>query len=1202
MLPLSSSQEIVWLHEQVQPGSRAYNFTAVLDLWGSLDPEALRRGLAATLDRHPGLRLELVAVPGAVPGQRVAPACPPRLRTVDLGGEADPEAAFQELLRTEAETPLDTHEAPLLRWTLVRLADDRHRLIHVEHHLIHDGHSFAILLRDVFTVYRAHVLGEPVALPPAPSYADHVRAQAAERAARRARETGGTGETRQTGEADESLEFWTEELREVSYDLPLPGLTRPGTRRRHHGGQLRQSIGADLAERLRAHARTRGLTPFATLLGLFAELLRRHSGRSRMVVGTAVGNRPRGFEDAVGMFVNTIPLALRLDPAAPAEEMTDEVTDTLIRALPHQEIPVQELTRALGLHTSGADNPLFGVMFSAHDAELPEIDVPGLDVTLFEGFNTGTTRFDLDVVLLPDDRRGVSPRHGAAGMTLVWDYDADLFGADVVTLLAERFAGLLRAYLADPSAALADLAPPPVPPAPAPVPAPAPAPVPVPESESESVPSGLVPVSSGPVPAGAAGGDPLDAGAAAPAGRDLLDPVAAQDPARPALLAGDRCLSYGELDALVASLAGRLREAGVTAGQPVAVVLPRGADAVVALLACLRTGAVYCPLSPSDPPARLELLLSRLAPALVLTAPGAPVPVPDGLPTAQVGSALTPADGSPFPRARAAATVPGAAYLIHTSGSTGTPKPVAVGRAALENHLTGVADRFGLVPGDRALLFAQPSFDVSLEEVLPSLHAGACLVVPAYEVPTGAELAELLAAARVTVANLPTSYFLAVRKELAGALEAGHWTPRLLALGGERLPAEVMRAFRAGTDARLLNVYGVTEAAISTTVHEITAESLLPVSPEGPVSPDDSDGALAAEIPLGTELPGETVHVLDAHLRPLPDGAVGELAISGAGLAEGYPGNPEATAARFVSVEALGGRRAYLTGDLGYRGLDGRLYFLGRRDHQVKLRGHRIELEEVEAAASAALGGRSCAVVLDREAPGGPRLVGFLEAAGSDADWDEQALYAELSRRLPGALVPARWTLLATMPTLAGGKPNRAELTRAAAALDRDEPGTEAAGGGLSGTAGSDAEAAGSEAAGAGAKAAGLEREAGRAEFGTAGYGSGALPGEPDAPDAPVALDGPVAASAGDDPMTALLADGWRAVLGHGRFDATSHFFRTGGHSLLAAQLAAWLEPHLGQRPPLRLIFQHPVLADQADALAATATTVTAATSTRTES
>ncbi|MGW2792813.1 non-ribosomal peptide synthetase [Streptomyces sp. NPDC001251] len=1053
MLPLSSSQEIVWLHEQVQPGSRAYNFTASLDLWGTLDVDALRSGLTATLARHTGLRLELVAVPGAMPGQRVAEVCLPRLRTVDISWEADPEAAFEKLLRGEAETPLDTFEAPLIRWTLVKLADDQHRLIHVEHHLIHDGHSFAILLRDVFSVYRAQVLGEEIELGTPSSYADHVRARA---------------EDVRSEELSASLAYWTDTLRDASYDMPLPGLTRPGARRRHHGGQLRQSIGADLAERLRAHTRERGLTPFATLLGLFAEMLRRHSGRSQMVVGTAVGNRPRGFEDAVGMFVNTIPLRLDLDASAPAEDAMDEVTDTLIRALPHQEVPVQELTRSLGLHTSGADNPLFSVMFSAHDAPLPELDVPGLEVTLFEGFNTGTTRFDLDVVLLPDDRRGVSLRHGTAGMTLVWDYDADLFGEQVARLLADRFLDLLRAYLDAPATALGDLA------LPTTFPEPEPAPV-------------------------------------VPADRDALDPAAGQDPSLPALLIGARRLTYGDLDARVTSLATRMRAAGVTAGQPIAAVLPRGVDSVVTLLACLRTGAVYCPLSPSDPAARLELLLERLAPALVLTTGNSPVRVPEGLPSAHL-------DAPTLPAARPADTVPNTAYIIHTSGSTGIPKPVAVGRDALVNHLTGAAERFGLGAGDRVLLFAQPSFDVALEEVLPSLYAGACLVVPEQDVPTGGELAQLLASARVTVANLPTSYFLATRDDLLPVLKEERWTPRLVVLGGERIPADVMRAFFAATETEtgtpfsVLNVYGVTEAAISSTVHEITRDSLV----EG------------AEIPLGGELPGERVHVLDAGLRPLPTGAVGELAIAGAGLAEGYVGNPEATAARFVTVEALGGERVYLTGDLGYRGQDGLLRFLGRRDNQIKLRGYRIELEEVEAAASAALGGRSCAVVLDKDAAGGPRLVAFRERADEAAEWDEQALHTELANRLPAALVPARWVLLDAMPTLAGGKPNRVALARLAAEQ---------------------------------------------------------------APAAPIEEAPPTADPAlSRDPAVALLAEGWREVLGHDRFEESSHFFHIGGHSLLAAQLAAWLEPRLGERPSLRLLFQHPVLADQARALGATAT------------
>ncbi|MBC2878716.1 MULTISPECIES: non-ribosomal peptide synthetase [Streptomyces] len=1031
MFPLSTSQEIVWLHEQMLPGSRAYNFTATLDLRGDLDEDALRAGLAAVLDRHPGLRLELVETSGGLPGQRIRESCPPRLRTVDLSAEDDPEAAFARLLRTEAETPLDVHEAPLLRWTLARLADGHHRLVHVEHHLVHDGHSFAILLRDLFTVYRAHLTGEPVDLPEAPSYAEHIAAASGP----------GREERRAAG-----LAHWRGELDGATFDLPLPGLTRPGARRRHAGAQLRQTVEPELAERLREHSRSQGHTPFSTLLALFAELLRRYAGRTDLVVGTAVGNRPAGFEETVGMFVNTIPLRLRLDPEAGADALVDDVTDGLIRALPHQDMPVQVLTRELGLHTSGADNPLFDVMFSAHDAVLPETEVPGLDVSLFEGFNTGTTRFDLDLVLIPDDRRMVGPRSGAGGMTLVWDYDRDLFDEETARLLADRFLRLVRAYLDAPSAPAAALDPEPAPEAAA-----------VPANDAE----------------------------------DVLDPLARHGAGRVALLSGARKLTYGELHSMADELAGRLTAAGVRRGQPVAAVLPRGVHSVVTLLACLRTGTVYCPLSPNDPADRLETLLRRLRPALVLTDRESALSLPaEGLPLALL-------DGPDFPAAEPAEPLADAAYVIHTSGSTGLPKAVVVGRAALAHHARVTAERYALSPEDRVLVFAQPSFDVALEEVLPSLLAGSCLVLPQREVPTAAELVAVLASRRVTVANLPTSYLLATRAKLTEALRDGMWAPRLLVAGGERLPAAALREVLDATDATVLNAYGVTEATITSTVHEVVREGF-----------DE-----AAEVPLGAALPGVGVHVLGAGLRPLPAGAVGQLAVSGACLAEGYLGNKEATESRFVRVPALGGERVYLTGDLGFLGRDGLVRFLGRHDNQIKLRGYRIELEEIEAAASAELGGRSCAVVLGRSAAG-PCLVGFLDGG---AEPDQVALHRALSGRLPAALVPSRWIRLESMPLLSGGKPDRTALARIAETAEETAP------------------------------------------------------------------EQPETAA---DPAVELLAEGWREVLGHDRFTPSSHFFQVGGHSLLAAQLAAWLEPRLGGRPPLRVLFQNPVLSEQAHAVA----------------
>jgi non-ribosomal peptide synthetase component F len=207
-------------------------------------------------------------------------------------------------------------------------------------------------------------------------------------------------------------------------------------------------------------ARRNGHTPFSVLLALFAELLRRQCGCHDLVIGSAVGNRAPGFEETVGMFVNTIPLRLRLAPQGPAIEAVDEVTDSLLRALPHQHVPIQDLARELGLHSAvGLDNPLFRVMFSADDATLPEIDGLDLQVLIHSGYNTGTSRLDLDLVLTPDSRRTVNPRTGPAGMILEWDYASDIFNGDEIAALQHDYLALIQSYLAAPTAALAELAP-----------------------------------------------------------------------------------------------------------------------------------------------------------------------------------------------------------------------------------------------------------------------------------------------------------------------------------------------------------------------------------------------------------------------------------------------------------------------------------------------------------------------------------------------------------------------------------------------------------------------------------------------------------------------------------------------------------------------------------------------------------------------
>ncbi|GGU96722.1 hypothetical protein GCM10010211_75070 [Streptomyces albospinus] len=445
MFNLSRSQEIVWLHEELFPDSRAYNFTAALDLRGPLDEPALRQSLATVLARHEAFRLELDPE-DFPPKQRVNDACALRYRTLDLTRTENQDAAFEELWRAQHDEPFDTAEAPMVRWTLIRLSEDHHRLLQTEHHLVHDGWSFGLVLRDLFTTYRALAQGIPAELPKPRSYVDHVRQSVA------AEEL--------PGHQDEAVAYWRTALDGAAFDLPLPGLVAPGrVRDIPHGDQLRQLLEPALAERLRSAARRNGHTPFSILLTLFAELLRRQSGRDDLVIGSAVGNRPPGFDETVGMFVNTIPLRIRLRPEDSALDAVDDVTEVLIRSLPHQGVPVQDLARALGAHsTAGLDNPLFRVMFSAHDAPMPHVEGLDVEVSIHEAFNTGTSRFDLDVVLIPDSRRTVNARSGPGGALLIWDFATDLYDIPQIAALQRQLAALLEAYLADSEAGLGDLA------------------------------------------------------------------------------------------------------------------------------------------------------------------------------------------------------------------------------------------------------------------------------------------------------------------------------------------------------------------------------------------------------------------------------------------------------------------------------------------------------------------------------------------------------------------------------------------------------------------------------------------------------------------------------------------------------------------------------------------------------------------------
>ncbi|WP_329571195.1 non-ribosomal peptide synthetase [Kitasatospora sp. NBC_01266] len=477
----------------------------------------------------------------------------------------------------------------------------------------------------------------------------------------------------------------------------------------------------------------------------------------------------------------------------------------------------------------------------------------------------------------------------------------------------------------------------------------------------------------------------------------LVEAAVDRWPTAPALSAAGLRLSFAEAETHANRLAHRLIARGAGPGELVALLLPRSADMVLAQLAVAKAGAAFLPVDPNYPDERIELMLRDAAPALTLDAKevaallAAP---PDGVP------AHRPTDAD---RTRPL-DLDDPAYVIYTSGSTGTPKGVVITHRGLAAFAAAEAEHYQVAPGDRVLAFATPSFDAAVLELCMALPHGARLVVPAPGPLLGAQLAEVLRAERITHTLLPPAALATVPSDTPGTLP----DLKTLVVGADACSADLVA--RWAPHHRMVNSYGPTEATVVATWS----------------APLVADGAAP---PIGRALPATGAYLLDARLRPVPDGVAGELWLSGPSLARGYLGRPGLTAARFAA-DPFGppGSRMYRTGDRARRDSQGELHYLGRTDHQLKLRGHRIEAGEVEAALVRHPAVLDAVVSVREDEPGLPRLVAHLLAApGAQAPTGAE-LRALAARRLPGYMVPSAFAVLDRFPLTENGKTDRAAL------------------------------------------------------------------------------------------------------------------------------------------------------------------------------
>ncbi|MFI6137124.1 amino acid adenylation domain-containing protein [Streptomyces griseus] len=963
--PLSAAQRQFWFLWQQDPeSSGVYNVPMALRLRGAINAGTIDLALRRIIERHAVLRTRYVD--GEAGSDGPVAVTSPNATGFSLAVEdvtalpADErEEAARAIVDRRATHDFDLAAELPLRAVLIRLDDEDHVLAVIVHHIATDGASVEILFREFAAISRAVQEGEPLALPELPvQYADYARWQQS-----------GTGAERLA----EGLDFWGAWLdgADPSLDLPTDRL-RPADGQRS-GGRRRRRIEPELAERVHAFSREHGVTPFMTLLTGLGLVLRRYSGKSDLLVGTPAMNRPTAeTEHLIGCFANTLALRLRLDAGHTAAEAVRRIRQDVTAAYEYQDVPFEKVVARTGTERSLDRNPLFQVMF-VYQRVADGFGLPGVEAETFDTHN-GTAKFDLDFSLLD----------GPRGIEMSCEYDAGIFTAQRIDRMLAHLEQALVTLIEAPDTSVADLG--------------------VLTAEEE-------------------GRAALEWNATAadfPRERTLPDLFAEQAAARPdapAVRTPSGTVSYGELARRSSQLTRVLARRGVGRGEVVAVAVERTADLPLAVLGVLGTGAAYLPVDPDQPAERLTMMLQDAGVRAVVTT-GA---VHDRLPAVDVPVLVLDADEvcreldteSDAPVA-CPADAGDLSYMIFTSGSTGRPKGVLLDHRGRVNNFHDFNRRFDISTGDAVLSVSSLGFDMTAYDLLGTLIAGACAVLPAPERDRDpSHWLDLMREHRVTVwHSVPALLGLLLDGMDDLGVEA---LPdlRVVLLGGDWIPVTLPGRLRTrARDARVIGLGGATEASMDSTIFEIEQ-----------VDPGWQS------IPYGVPMANQTAYVTDGDLRLVPQGVPGELYLGGTGLAWGYADAPGQTADRFPPNPFSGvpGDRMYRTGDLARYRPDGSLELLGRVDFQVKIAGHRIELGEVEAALRDRPGvGRAvaAAVTIGEQR----RLVGYVVREEGAGPVDTTAVREDLATRLPGYMVPAFLVELAELPLSPNGKVDRGRL------------------------------------------------------------------------------------------------------------------------------------------------------------------------------
>ncbi|MGB8402632.1 MAG: amino acid adenylation domain-containing protein, partial [Mycobacterium sp.] len=886
ILPVTPLQQGLLFHARTAPSADSYAVQFDLTIAGRLNPDRLHDAVRTVAARHPHLAARFSDELGV----QIIPAEPEIVwQIIDLE-----EGEVAGLAATERAAVCDLAGRPPFRVALVRVADDRYRLVLTNHHIVLDGWSMPILLGEIFAGYYGHRL--PAAVP----YRRYV-----------------------SWLAERDLEAARVAWGEVLAGFVTP--TQVGSAHRFGSGARDVKSFAISAETTRAAselARAQHTTVNVVLQAAYVQMLVQLTGQHDVAFGTPVSGRPAdvaGADSMVGLMINTVPVRATITATTTAADLLNQLQAAHNRTLDHQHLALGEIHRVCG------HDHLFDTLFAYENYPVNTGALSGdQDLAIIEFTSHEQNHYPLTVQAAPGPELGLRV-----------EYETDVFDGSEIDVLIDRFERVLVAMAEDPTRRLSsvDL-------------------LHVDEHVRLAEIGNRAASTKPPVPVSI----PAAFGA-----------QVARTPGTVALTCGDRSVTYRELDEASNRLAHWLAAHGAGPGQTVALLLSRSAEAIAAILAVLKTGAAYLPIDPALPADRLAFMLDDAAPIAVVTTDEQAERF-DGVPVIDIADPrIETQPATTFSeRAGWAPSPDDVAYVIYTSGTTGVPKGVVV----THHNVTGqFGEPAANLPSDAVWTQCHSyAFDFSVWEIFGALlHGGRLVIVPESVAASPADFHRLLVAQRVNVLTQTPS--------AVGMLSPDGLDSVTLVVGGEACSTDVVDrwARRGGgehdqTGHTMINGYGPTE----TTVYATTSAPLT--------------AGAAGPVPIGSPVPGAALFVLDAWLRPVPAGVVGELYVAGVAVAAGYLRRGGLTASRFVACPfGAPGTRMYRTGDLVRWRADGQLDYRGRADEQVKVRGYRIELGDVQTALAALPGVDQAAVIVREDAPGIQRLVGYVTGTADPA-------------------------------------------------------------------------------------------------------------------------------------------------------------------------------------------------------------------------